>query len=219
MPRIIKSAKGTFTTADITIDSDGRVVTASSGAGGDGSYVPRIVAVGPASGNYDSPANASKFYAYAFAGGGGGGAGSNTNPGCEGGDGGKGAAGFYSGSVSGNTTYAYSVGAGGSGGPGSQNHFGVSGQTGGDTSVTNLFTAGGGTAGPGSGNSPGVRPDASDTPASNATFSIPRGMYMSNQNTDGLGLNGTGGANGPSSTRAGNSGTPGLLHYFDDGGQ
>jgi len=37
MPKIIKPAKGSFTTADITIDSSGRVIAASSGAGGDGS--------------------------------------------------------------------------------------------------------------------------------------------------------------------------------------
>ena len=40
MPKIIKSAKGEFTTANITVDSSGRVVTASSGSGGgDGGYV------------------------------------------------------------------------------------------------------------------------------------------------------------------------------------
>ena len=31
MPKIIKPAKGTFTTADITVDGTGRVVAASSG--------------------------------------------------------------------------------------------------------------------------------------------------------------------------------------------
>ena len=36
MPKIIKSAKGSFTTADITIDGSGRVVTASSGQAGGG---------------------------------------------------------------------------------------------------------------------------------------------------------------------------------------
>jgi hypothetical protein len=34
MPKIIKSAKGSFTTADITVDSSGRVITASTGSAG-----------------------------------------------------------------------------------------------------------------------------------------------------------------------------------------
>ena len=65
MVKIIKPAKGTFTTANITIDSSGRVITASSGAGGDGSFFPRLSKKGPASGNLATPANASKYYAYA----------------------------------------------------------------------------------------------------------------------------------------------------------
>mgnify|MGYP003150861815 CR=1 FL=1 len=87
MVKIIKPAKGTFTTANITIDSSGRVITASSGAGGDGSFYPRVSAKGPASGNVATPANATKYYAYAFSGGGGGGGRSATNQASGGGGG------------------------------------------------------------------------------------------------------------------------------------
>ena len=43
MPRIIKSAKGTFSTADITIDSSGRVVTAATGSAGGAVDVVRLM--------------------------------------------------------------------------------------------------------------------------------------------------------------------------------
>jgi len=39
MPRIIKSAKGTFTSATITVDGQGRVVAASSGSAGGKGFV------------------------------------------------------------------------------------------------------------------------------------------------------------------------------------
>ena len=39
MPRIIKMAKGSYTTTDITVDSDGRVITASTGSGGQSQFV------------------------------------------------------------------------------------------------------------------------------------------------------------------------------------
>ena len=53
MPKIIKSAKGTFTTADITVDSSGRVISAASGSGGAaGNLVATFGDTGPSSGNY-----------------------------------------------------------------------------------------------------------------------------------------------------------------------
>ena len=58
MPKIIKSAKGTFTTADITIDSSGRVVAASTGSAASTPIHPTdTAATGPASGNYTAANN------------------------------------------------------------------------------------------------------------------------------------------------------------------
>ena len=39
MPRIIKPAVGTFTTADITVDSSGRIIAASTGSAGGNNMV------------------------------------------------------------------------------------------------------------------------------------------------------------------------------------
>ena len=49
MPKIIKPAKGTFTTADITVDSSGRIIAASTGsAGGAGAVIPQFDTTAPA---------------------------------------------------------------------------------------------------------------------------------------------------------------------------
>jgi|TARA_R100001463_G_scaffold25274_2_gene60009 hypothetical protein len=207
---------GSYTTANITVDAQGRLTAAASGAGGDGSYVPRILARGPVSTNYASPANASKFYAYAISGGGGGAGGSQRNPAAYGGDGGKGACGFYAGAAQASTTYAYEIGAGGSGNPASGSTFGGNGGAGGQTKVGNLFLCDGGPGGngPGTGNSPGQQQP--DQPATNATIEFPREMYGFNPVA---GKGGSGGMTGPYPSRVGNAGEPGFLHYFDDGGQ
>lgn len=207
---------GSYTTANITVDAQGRLTSAASGAGGDGSYVPRILARGPVSTNYTSPANASKFYAYAISGGGGGAGGSQRNPAAYGGDGGKGACGFYAGAAQASTAYAYEIGAGGSGNPASGSAFGGNGGDGGQTKVGNLFLCDGGPGGngAGTGNTPGQQQP--DQPATNATIEFPREMYGFNPVA---GLGGVGGGTGPYPNRVGNAGQPGFLHYFDDGGQ
>ena len=79
MPRIIKPAVGSFTASNITVDSSGRVITASSGAGAANMEMV-LFRQGPTSGTYTSGNIASKFQAYLAAGGGGGG---NPVPGPE----------------------------------------------------------------------------------------------------------------------------------------
>jgi len=74
MTKIIKSAKGTYTTADITVDGSGRVISAASGSGGAaGNLVGTFGSVGPSSGNYTASPGANFIVAYVAGGGGGGG--------------------------------------------------------------------------------------------------------------------------------------------------
>ena len=96
MPKIIKTAKGTFTAATVTIDGAGRVIDASAGAGA-ANMTLRFTANGPASGNFATPSNASKYIAYAMSGAGGGGGASTVGGGRpQGGTGGAGGA-FFAG--------------------------------------------------------------------------------------------------------------------------
>ena len=74
MPRIIKPAKGTFTAANITVDSSGRVVTAASGAAA-ANMILTGIHTAPQSGaqsNHVTSANTNKMHVYLRGGGGGG---------------------------------------------------------------------------------------------------------------------------------------------------
>jgi len=144
MAKIIKSAKGSFTAASITVDGSGRVVTASSGAGA-ANMKNVLIKSGPASGTYTADPSATKFQAYLFGGGGGGGGGNNQR---VGGTGGQGGSGFYAGSVSGGTGYSYAIGGGGGGGASGYTNA-SSGSSGGATNITNLATVNGGGGGGG----------------------------------------------------------------------
>ena len=198
---------GSYTTANITVDAQGRLTAASSGAGGDGAFQPNLIVKGPASSNYTSPSNASKFYAYAFAGGGGAG---GKGPTSQSGAGGTGGFGFFTGSLQASTTYAYNVGGGGSGGnQGSPT--GGSGSAGGATNVGSLFTVNGGNGGQG-----GRQPAQNGSPgnagsAPGAAQNLPSRAYLFGETL------GDGGDRVPNNMSSGQTGSAGGLAFYDNG--
>lgn len=135
----------TYTNATVTVDADGRITSASSGAaGGIPATLPRLAVSGPASGTFTAEAAANRLGVYMYAGGGaGGGPGPMTV-----GSGGSGGFGFYDKPITQPFSQPYSVGAGGN--PGGYGN----GNSGGATNVTNVGTVNGGAAA--SGTSPGA---------------------------------------------------------------
>ena len=142
----------TYTSATITVDADGRITSASSGAaGGIPATVPVLAVSGPTSGTFTANPAANRLGVYMYAGGGSGG----TSP-VGGGTGGGGGFGFYNKPITQPFSQPYSVG--GAMGGGSYN---PTGQAGGATNFTNVGTVNGGGGAPGSstgsqGNAPGA---------------------------------------------------------------
>lgn len=142
MPRIIKPAKGTFTTADLTIDSDGRVIAASSGSvSATNMVLTQSIHSGTSPTTFTAQPGTSKLHVYIRGGGGGGGGASNV---ALGGVGGHGGYGFFKVPVSQPYTAPFSIGEGGGGGLNSPQQ---AGQAGSATTFNTNLTANGGNGG------------------------------------------------------------------------
>ena len=133
MPKIIKTATGAFTVASLSIDSSGRVFSASSGTAGGGNMVPTFAEYGPGTGTYTAGNNANFVGAY-ITGAGGGGQGPNNSMG------GPGGFGYFTAPISPPFSGPYTIGEAGN----STNGNGTAGTA---TNLTNIGTGNGGGGG------------------------------------------------------------------------
>lgn len=213
MPRIIKPATGAFTTASVSIDSSGRVYSASSGAAAAAGYIPTFLVSNDGSGNHVVSNNTSKINVY-VRGGGGGGGGSFPAPSGGGAPGGGGGFGFWNHPVTSGETLAYTVGAGGNGGSLSYNSGTRNGNAGSATTIDSNLTGNGGSAGgPGSG---GHQPAGSpggygDAPGADLDMSTAGGYYAfpGGAQANSEGMAGGPGSGGDFSARASGQGGKG----------
>jgi len=205
---------GDYTAASITVDAQGRLTAASSGAGSSNFQVVRFQN-GPVSGTYTAHPSATKFQAYLSAGGAGGAGRGNAG---NGGSGGSGGFGFFAGPVSGGTGYSFSVGAGGSRGTsGSNNNPAPSGNAGGNSNITNLATANGGSTGNG-GSSNGGGGGGSSGSAPGATVTDVTRNILFGANSPNPGGTGKGGSGGTATGTPGNNGNPGSIYLIENSG-
>ena len=224
MPRIIKLAKGTYTASTITVDGEGRVISASSGASAGGAMVMTQAFKGPASGTLSLTGNYGS--AYAAGGGGGGGGAIDSLPTGYGGAGGWG---VYNFPIGESFSEPYVVGTGGGGGNSNQN-----GQASTGTTVANVLTINAAYGGVGenagapgqAGTAPGAAVSGAGTPdggggggAAYATL-FGQGYYKNRVETPSSRMIAQRGAAGQtqnnSAPTAGGTGGPGMLVIFEN---
>ena len=197
---------GDYTSTSLTVDAQGRITAASSGAGGAGAFVPKIVSTGPASGTYTANAATNYIGAYMYAGGGGGAGGYNSGP--PGGSGAPGGFGFYASSISAPFSQPYSVGGGGAGGA----LYNGNGGTGGATTIATIGTVNGGNGGNRQqGMNNGNNGSAGSAPG--ATLGTHRGFLVGESSASAqFGTQGNGGA----PLNPGTAGNRGVLALFEN---
>ena len=109
---------GSYTTANITVDEDGRINSAATGSAGATIFGIRQWSISPASGQYATPSATTNLFVWMQSAAGGGGGTHNGGTPTTGGNGGAGKFGAFTIPVSASSQVAYAVGTGGTGGNG-----------------------------------------------------------------------------------------------------
>ena len=209
-----------YTTANFTVDADGRITAASSGSAGAGMGIVTRVTPGPASGTHTAGPTATRLATFLYAGGGGSGGWRSNQPGGTGGSGGYG---YYQAPVVAPFSQPFAVGGGGNGGNCRACAPGNAGNAGGNTNLTNIGTVNLGNAGGGAPIPMSGTPGNSGNQPGASLSGFNRSFTVGNSSGNiGFGVGGvpTGptpipcmGANNPS-----NPGQPGLLVVFENTG-